>query len=72
MEKSEAIGGQSNYPPNQNYPPLIEYPPNYQSSIDSNSIPENVKGFAFNDESIRRNFIRKVFSILAVNAIFFQ
>lgn len=76
MEKSESIDVQSNYPPNQNYPPLKEDPPGYQSSVvqknDSNFDLENVKVFDFDDETIRRKFIRKVFTLLAVNCYYFK
>lgn len=75
MEKSESIGGQTNYLPEPSYPPLNEDPnlgtSNYQSSVvqqnDTNFDPESVKGFDFNEDSIRRKFIRKVFSLLSVN-----
>lgn len=36
--------------------------------VTDTSIPEgSVKGFAFSDESTRRTFIRKVYSLFAVN-----
>ncbi|XP_055311513.1 protein lifeguard 1-like isoform X2 [Sitodiplosis mosellana] len=80
MNKNEAVDSQSSHPPEQNHPPLNEEttrpdiaPPNYQSSVvqknESNFDPENVKGFDFNDDSIRRNFIRKVFSLIATQLV---
>lgn len=40
--------------------------PGYGSYVDPED-PEDVKGFGFTDESIRKGFIRKVYSILMVN-----
>lgn len=63
------------YPPQQpGYPPAQPgYPPaqNIGGGFDGpsyagDSNPE-AKGFEFNDESIRRGFIRKVYAILMVN-----
>lgn len=45
-------------------PPTDMHVPN----TDSDPI---VKGFQFSDETIRKGFIRKVYSILSVNIIFF-
>lgn len=39
--------------------------PGYGSYVDPED-PEDVKGFGFTDESIRKGFIRKVYSILMV------
>lgn len=47
---------------------------NYQSSLSPTSVnvanlnidPESVKGFDFTDDTIRRKFIRKVFTLLSV------
>lgn len=65
------------YPPQQpGYPPQQPgYPPQGMGGLDpgyggpayaGDANPE-AKGFEFNDESIRRGFIRKVYAILMVN-----
>lgn len=43
--------------------------PGYGSYVDPED-PEDVKGFGFTDESIRKGFIRKVYSILMVKIVF--
>ncbi|XP_031622424.1 protein lifeguard 1-like isoform X2 [Contarinia nasturtii] len=59
------------------YPPLNDYPGrrDYQSAMSSEEPyptddPTYVKGFEFSDESIRRGFIRKVYSLLSLQLIF--
>lgn len=79
IQKNKIAEDQYNNKREKNNPSLNEDvesadygPPNYQSSVvqqnvESNFDAESVKGFHFNDESIRRNFIRKVFTFLSVN-----
>lgn len=68
--------GQPGYPPQQGYPgaqqPGYGYPPQSvggfapQGQYGGGEDP-SVKGFDFSDESVRRGFIRKVYSILMVS-----
>ena len=68
---------QSGYPPQQQqayYPPSQQQPYNPQQTINMQQQapymdPEDpdAKGFEFNEQSIRKAFIRKVFSILTVS-----
>lgn len=53
--------------PSTNMPPQDQYVPN-QHLGDTDPM---VKGFEFSTESIRRGFIRKVYSILSVNELQF-
>jgi hypothetical protein len=53
------------YPPQPGYPPQDNYGPSAPSAYADPEDPE-AKGFEFNDESIRKAFIRKVYSILTV------
>lgn len=69
---------QAYYPPNQQQPQAY-YPPaqTHQNPYNPPQQPLNMqhadpedpeaKGFEFNDQSIRKGFIRKVFSILTVS-----
>lgn len=76
MEKPEMVlGSHQSYPSEANPFKNSVEPPNCQSSPPSlnqdvpntNSDPENLKGFDFSDESIRKKFMRKVFTLLSVN-----
>lgn len=79
MEKIKTADDQLSNRPEKNNSSLNEDvaspdygPPSYQSSVVQQNVnpnfdAESVKGFHFNDESIRRNFIRKVLSFLSVN-----
>lgn len=61
------------YPPPGGFPPsgFVPHmpPPNPNASYGAGYDPEDpeVKGFDFTDESIRKGFIRKVYSILCVS-----
>lgn len=74
---------QQGYFAQQGLPPpnFVAHPINPESSYPSTLPPPeqhvadaiiNAKGFAFNDASIRRNFIRKVYGLLSVNISTFQ
>lgn len=52
--------------PSSSMPPPNQQMPNFQSP-GANDTEPIVKGFEFSDESIRRGFIRKVYSILSVS-----
>lgn len=63
------LGG---YPPQHQQPPYGGYPPqqpgfNQPPPEGGYSGDPEVKGFDFNDESIRKGFIRKVYFILSVS-----
>ncbi|XP_031622486.1 protein lifeguard 1-like [Contarinia nasturtii] len=44
--------------------------PTNQNAQNSQVDPEGVKGFDFNDDTIRRKFVRKVFTLLSIQLVF--
>lgn len=76
---SQDYSSQQGYSPQQFSPAAQPYqgsygtiPPPNQYVEEAYADSNNTNGFAFTDESIRRSFIRKVYSLLSVNEVKFK
>lgn len=71
MHSAPQGGAYKDGPSDQSYPQPYVYTPSSMPPPEQHHVPNPdtdpfVKGFEFNTESIRRGFIRKVYSILSV------
>lgn len=71
MQTTSQSGGYKDEPMAESYPQPYVYTPSSMPPANQHHVPNPdtapfVKGFEFSTESIRRGFIRKVYSILSV------